>query len=129
MKNSEPGDREAKLETAVSYVLIAGVVASLLLELAGIVLFYRTYGELAVSRAPSMFIRGRNFFSFIYEQLFHHTGGSASLFMIAGIIVLALTPYLRVVMSVFFFAWQKDSKYLLITLFVLLVLTGSLLLH
>ncbi len=49
--------------------------------------------------------------------------------MTAGVIVLMLTPYLRVVLSAAYFAWEKDAKYVLITLFVLIVLTLSLVLH
>ena len=44
-----------------------------------------------------------------------------------GIVVLMLTPYVRVVASVLYFGLAKNPKYLLITLFVLLVLTASLL--
>jgi hypothetical protein len=46
-----------------------------------------------------------------------------------GIVILLLTPYLRVVFSVLYFSFEKDYKYALITLFVLIVLTLSLTLH
>jgi uncharacterized membrane protein len=45
------------------------------------------------------------------------------------IAVLILTPYARVVMSVLYFIGRRDIKYTLITLFVLILLTLSLLLH
>jgi len=49
--------------------------------------------------------------------------------MTAGLVILILTPFLRVILSVFYFALKKDFKYVIITVFVLLALTISLLLH
>jgi uncharacterized membrane protein len=46
--------------------------------------------------------------------------------MSVGVVILILTPYVRVLMSVLYFAWEKNTKYILITLFVLLLLTISL---
>jgi len=44
-----------------------------------------------------------------------------------GIVVLMLTPYVRVLASVLYFGLVRNPKYLLITFFVLIVLTASLL--
>ncbi len=130
MTNERQGGSESRLETAISYVLIVGVVISLLLEIVGVILFYHTYGRLDISQDTSVFIRGRDFFSYIYQQF---TGtrpdGSGIFFMTGGIIVLVLTPYVRLISSVIYFAWEKDVKYVLITLFVLAVVTLSLTLH
>lgn len=124
------GSGESKLETSLSYLLIAGVIVSLVLEIIGIVILYHSYGHLAISQDAGMFIQGHDFFSFIYQQFQgKHVAGSAALFMTAGIIVLILTPYLRVVASVIYFGWEKNIKYVLITLFVLVVVTVSLALH
>lgn len=124
------GSGESKLETGISYLLIAGVIVSLLLEIVGIIIFYHSYGHLAISQDIGMFIKGRNFFSFIYKELQgNYVEGSAILFMTAGIIVLVLTPYIRVIASVIYFIWEKNIKYVLITLFVLVVVTLSLVLH
>jgi uncharacterized membrane protein len=41
----------------------------------------------------------------------------------------AMTPYLRVVASVVYFGLVRNAKYLIITLFVLIILTASLLVH
>jgi uncharacterized membrane protein len=49
--------------------------------------------------------------------------------MTLGITTLILSPYARVVVSVLYFAWQRNIKYTLITIFVLTVLTISLALH
>lgn len=123
------GSGESKLETAISYLLIIGVIISLLLEIIGIVIFYNSYGHLDITEEEGMFIRGHNFFTFLYDQFQGKSGESALLFMGLGIAVLMLTPYLRVIASVLYFAREKNMKYVLITLFVLIVLTISLFLH
>ena len=124
------GNGESKLETGISYLLIVGVIVSLILEIAGIITFYYSYRQLAISQDASMFIQGHDFFSFIWEQFQgKHTEGSAILLMTAGIIVLILTPYARVIASVIYFGWEKNIKYVVITLFVLVVVTLSLALH
>ncbi|MGA3288970.1 MAG: DUF1634 domain-containing protein [Candidatus Bathyarchaeia archaeon] len=124
------GSGESKLETVVSYILIIGVVVSVLLEIIGISLFYRTYGNEQVSQSKTVFISGQNFFVFIFDQIQHFFGSqNAIMFMTLGLIILILTPYIRAISSVVYFAWEKNRNYVLITLFVLIVLTVSLVLH
>jgi uncharacterized membrane protein len=129
MKPRTPEGRESKLEPVISWVLLAGLAVSMVLELAGMVLYWRAHGGLAVSQDPSAFIRGRNFFKFVAAQLSGGSGDAPSLLMIAGIVVLLLTPYLRVILSAAYFAWERNLKYVLITLAVLAALTVSMLLH
>ena len=121
---------EAGLETAISYLLIVGVVASLLLEVVGMILYYHSYGNLAILSDRTVIIHGRNFFSFIYG-LFSGTNspGAAIWLMTAGIALLILTPFVRVIVSVFYFGWEKNFKSVVITLFVFVVLCLSLSLH
>jgi uncharacterized membrane protein len=124
------GSGETKLETIVSYLLIAGVVVSVILEAIGIILYYGTYGNVQVSQNQAVFIRGMDFFAFIIYQTQHLLGSqNALLFMTLGLIILILTPYIRAITSVIYFAWERRYKYVLITLFVLVVLTISLALH
>ena len=121
---------EVGLETVISYVLIAGVLLSLLLEVAGVLLYYLTAHSLAISESPALRVQGHDFFSYLWGLLRGGLGGSAAVqLMTAGIVVLLLTPFLRVVFSVLFFAWERNYKFVLITLFVLVVLTVSLTLH
>ena len=130
MKSGVLGSGDSKLETAISYLLIVGVVISLFLEVIGLILFFRSYSNLNILENSVAFIRGENFFSFV-RTLFQweNMQNSALLFMTLGLIVLILTPYIRVIMSVIYFAWKKNSKYVLMTLFVLITLTVSLALH
>jgi uncharacterized membrane protein len=128
MNSPQLGSGESRLETVISWLLIVGVIVSLLLEIAGVALYYRSYHQLAISQDPSVFIQGKNFFTFIYDQ-FRSGHGSAVRMMTAGLIILILTPYLRVIVSAIYFSREKNFKYVVITLFVLIVLTITLIKH
>jgi len=130
VNSSELGSGETRLETIISYLLIVGVLVSVILEAIGITLYYGTYGDVQVSQNQAVFISGKNFFAFIIYETQHLLGSqNALLFMTLGLIILILTPYIRAITSVIYFAWEKHYKYVLITLFVLVVLTISLALH
>jgi uncharacterized membrane protein len=128
-------DRDARpglpgLEAVISYILIVGVIVSVALEITGLVIFYRTFHNFAFSESGVFKIQGHDFFGYILGLLRGgFTGGAAVQFMTAGIVVLLLTPFLRVVFSMGFFARERDYKFVIITLFVLVVLTVSLTLH
>ena len=133
MKRIASRDSDSKLEGVISYVLIIGVVTSLILEIAGLILFYRSYRSLAISHERWVFLQGENFFRFL-AHLFSrsHAGRSArgSINLITlGIAVLILTPYVRALLSVVYFAARGNRKYFAITLFVVALLTVSLLMH
>ncbi|HVN24539.1 MAG TPA: DUF1634 domain-containing protein [Syntrophorhabdales bacterium] len=129
MNRRATGSGETKLEMLISYVLIGGVITSLLFVIAGMVLFYREYGNVAVSHSSQMFLRGEDFFLF-FVQLFRESNSELSIRVITiGIAVLILTPYIRALLSVIYFAARENAKYLVITSFVLVLLTISLLLH
>jgi uncharacterized membrane protein len=129
MNQALSGKGESRLENAISYVLIGGVLISMALEIAGMALFYRAYGHLAISQEQSVFIEGHDFFSFVYGEFTRHTRVLPIAVMTAGIMVLILTPYVRVVLSVFYFVRYKNVKYAVITLLVLTILSVSLALH
>ena len=75
-----------------------------------------------------MFIRGQNFFYFLLGLLRKGTIQEKGLWLMTlGIAILILTPYVRVIMSVAYFIGRKDIKYSLMTLFVFILLTISLL--
>lgn len=127
MNNNALGSGETKLETVISYLLVGGVIISLLLEIAGMVLFYNTFRNLQVSHDLSVFVRGNNFFIFLTDEISGRYGDSLPLrLMSLGTIALLITPYLRVIASAIYFGWVKNVKYVFITLFVAAVLTASL---
>ncbi|PVX27629.1 MAG: hypothetical protein CW716_01320 [Candidatus Bathyarchaeum sp.] len=122
--------KESKLETVISILLIVGVVVSVVLEAVGIALYFGVYGDVNVSSNPAVYIQGENFFAFVVERLQNlFVAENAIAFMTVGIIVLFLTPYIRGITSAIYFGWEKNWKYVAITLFVLFVLTLSLALH
>jgi uncharacterized membrane protein len=130
LKNSRFSDEHSALETAISYVLIIGVVTSLLLGVVGMAVFYRFHGHMNISHKREMFVHGQNFFDFLYGLTRGYQAKEGGMFlMILGIAVLIITPYIRVILSVLYFLWKRDMKYVLITVFVFLVLTASLYLH
>jgi uncharacterized membrane protein len=124
-------DREEKLELTISYILIIGVVASVAIEVIGILRYYNSNGNLDIVFQPEFALRGVDFFSYSGRTLFQVMSGEWTPIQILslGIVVLMMTPYLRVVASVAYFGLVRNAKYLIITLFVLTILTASLLVH
>jgi uncharacterized membrane protein len=130
VKKEIEGSGETRLEDGVSYVLIAGVVVSLILEVAGMILFFQAFHSFTISEGSTVFVRGRDFFAFLGRLLFETSRQMIALrLMMLGIAVLILTPYVRAVMSVIYFVATKNVKYTIITLFVLVILTISLMAH
>ena len=130
MISSHQNQQESKLELDISYVLASGVVTSLILIGIGIFLFYLEFGNLAISERKVMFLQEKNFFYFLYDILWGgNFGGYALWTMTLGIVVLILTPYAWVTMSVLYFLKEKDFKFFLVTLLVFLILTLSLATH
>ncbi len=125
----DKGSGAAPLEGLISYVLIAGVVISLLLEAAGLLLFYRSSGSLAISHESRVILRADDFFALLGRLFSGQSAGRSLRLMTLGIAVLILTPYARAVLSVIYFASVRNFKYLAVTLFVLIILTASLLVH
>ena len=130
MNSSRTESEASKFELAISYLLITGVITSLILVGIGIVLFYFHFGQIAISEKKAMFLREQNFFYFLLDLLRGGHGQDKALWLMTlGIAILILTPYARVILSVFHFIGKGDIKYTFITLFVFLLLTVSLLLH
>jgi uncharacterized membrane protein len=120
---------EEKLDSLISYILILGVLVSVAVETLGIAGYYSSNGNLNILFRPSLAMKGTDFFSYAAKLFQELARGSWSPMQVLGlgIVILMLTPYLRVVASVVYFGLARNPKYLLITLFVLIVLTASLL--
>jgi len=122
---------EEKLDLVISYILIVGVIASVLIEVAGIFGYYYTRHDLAIVFTPEFTLRGTDFFTYSAQTVQGVLGGMWTPVSVLafGLVLLMITPYLRVLASVVYFALARNIKYLSITLFVLIVLTASLMLH
>ncbi|MEM0482296.1 MAG: DUF1634 domain-containing protein [Nitrososphaerota archaeon] len=115
-----------RLEVLISLVLVTGVVLSLaILAIALAIYIVDTGPEIALSEKYRVF--SPNFIEYVKNLA--GMGFGASGLMAIGLTLLMLTPYARVVASFTYFAAKRDLRYSLITVFVLVVLTISLITH
>ncbi len=116
------------MDVLVGYILLIGVVLSVVLIIAGTLWNWILTQHLTVPYN----ISGQTYFSFLlssFRQLFSGTL-QPRLLISLGIVTLMFTPYLRVAASVVYFAAvAHNGKYTLFTLFVFGVLTYSLFLR
>ena len=122
------GNDRFDMESLVGYVLLTGVLLSVALLAVAFIWRWARGGNLRFEHS----LVGMNFFEFISSTL-RQTASRAfrpRLFLNMGIAVLMLTPFVRVLASVFYFAFVEHNwKYILFTSFVLSVLTYSLFLR
>lgn len=122
--------RTRGLEDLISYILAIGVFASLLVESVGLAGYVIGNGTTEVSFSNQWQTGGKGFFSYAMQTLSSLATGIAPLPLIAlGIVILMLTPYLRVVASVLYFLVERNPKYVAISGFVFVVITISLFLR
>jgi len=102
------------LNEAVHRILVVGLIVSALLMLIGVAIDLAQRQTLPTTvLPPAQAIR----------QAFHL---NASGFLSLGVLVLILTPLLRVVGSLIVFVWERDGRYAAITGLVLIVMLISL---
>lgn len=120
--------KEFDLEVLVSSILIGGVIISIILILIGITWHYLTTSTLTLAyNLPK-----QNFFNLSVATLRHAfiIGFKPDTSITLGIIVLMLTPYVRILSSVIYFAFrEKNIKYTIFTTFVFSALSYSLFLR
>lgn len=122
---------EEKLELVISYILMIGVVSSVVVEAIGILNYYYANRDLTIAFQPQYALKGRDFFSYSGATLQSLIQGNWTPLQILGLglVLLMITPYVRVLASVVYFGLVKNLKYVIITAFVLIILTASLLAH
>jgi len=122
---------EEKLELVISYILMIGVVSSVVVEAIGILNYYYVNRDLTIAFQPQYALKGRDFFSYSGATLLTLIQGNWTPLQILalGLVLLMMTPYVRVLASVVYFGVVKNVKYIIITAFVLIILTASLLAH
>lgn len=116
------------MELLVGYILLVGVLLSAFLICAGLMWHWISKGELGLEYP----FRGTNLFGFLLlltKQFFSDTF-HPRLLVSLGIAALLLTPLIRVVASMFYFAMiERNWKYTVFTGFVTVVLVYSLFLR
>jgi len=130
LANSEKAetDHHFDMEILIGYILLVGVLLSAALLAIGFIWRWERSGNLRFQHA----IVGMNFFEFVLTSLRQMASHDLRprVMVNMGIAVLMLTPFVRVLASVFYFALvQRNWKYTLFTGFVLSVLTYSLFLR
>ena len=118
-----------RVELAISLVLRVGVLASVLVIAVGLGLMFAHHGSYlsltgplsyrALTSATTSFPHS---FGALGHALAHDEGRGI---VVLGVLILILTPVLRVAVGVVSFAYEKDAPMALVTLFVLAVLVGS----
>ena len=116
------------MEGLVGYILLIGVLLSMTLIAAGVIWHWLSTGRPGIAYS----ISGMNLFGFVLADMRQIFSGAfrPRLLVNLGIAVLMLTPYVRVFVSVLYFAFvERNLKYTLFTLFVFSVLSYSLFLR
>ena len=116
------------MEILIGYILLAGVLLSAVLLTIGLIWHWARWENLRFEHS----IVGMNFFEFILSTLGQVSSSDIRprFILNMGIGVLMLTPFVRVLASVFYFTFkERNWKYTLFTGFVFCVLTYSLFLR
>ncbi len=122
-------EKVRKVELAISLVLRIGVVVSVAVIAAGLGLMFAhhaayppirghfSYKDLTTKSTP---------FPHSFASLGHSIAqGDGRGIVVLGVLILILTPILRVAVGVLSFLYEKDPPMVLVTLYVLIVLIGS----
>jgi uncharacterized membrane protein len=116
-----------RVELAISYILRLGVITSIALVTFGMCLTFLHHPDYTthtqpVKEVPQVAKDFPSTLSATWTSLreFHGQG-----FVILGLLVLLITPVIRVAVSIFAFAIQKDWPFVCITTLVLLILILS----
>ena len=117
---AEPDRRLRQAELIISHVLRSGVIVSAAVILLGVLWFYL---QMAITGHAALGYP--HTFGGIIRRLFH---GEPLALVALGLLILLLTPILRVAISIVVFALERDWCYTVITVLVLIILLVSLLL-
>jgi len=116
------------MEVLIGYILLVGVLLSVLLLVIGLIWHWMSQGQFA----SEYLLGGTNLFGFLVGLSKRLSSGAfhPQFLVSLGIAVLLLTPLIRVVASMFYFAMVAHNwKYTVFTGFVAVVLTYSLFLR
>ena len=112
------------LQVGIGWILRAGVAVSLVVESAGLLLNYLQTGSTSPPEWPAP---GGNFFGFTSSVLASiSTQADPASIAGLGIAILVLTPYVRIIAAVVYYAVEKDWTYAVITVTVLGIVTLGL---
>lgn len=119
--------RVRRVEIIISLVLRVGVVTSLLVIVGGLVdgMVARP-AERGSTSLEHHLLTGAAAYPHTFGAVAAGLGhGDPTSLVVLGLLMLVLTPVLRVAVSIFTFVYQRDPAFIVITSFVLAVLIGS----
>lgn len=115
---------DKNLQTIISAVLRNGVWLVLLFASIGGVLYVLQHGHEPVNY--SVFIEKEQTIGEIFSTVFNHIQlGEAEAIIFVSVLILFLTPLLRLLLSLVSFVLEKDYMYVVITLIVLSIISAS----
>ena len=121
-------DRVRRVELLISSLLRIGVVSSLAVIVAGLVLSFVHHADYAHSRDELQQILSPNRpagFHSLRELRIGLAEGRGQALIMVGLLLLIATPVMRVGVSILTFLYQRDWPFVLITTFVLAMLILS----
>lgn len=130
LRAAELTRRVRQVELAISWVLRIGVIVSVLVIGAGLLLMFMHHPEQARlwddgSSYHALVQPGAHFPHSLAQLRAALAAGAGSGVVVLGVLLLILTPVLRVAVSVLSFVYERDPPMVLVTLFVLTVLVLS----
>jgi uncharacterized membrane protein len=123
----EVDPRVHQVELLISYVLRIGVFLSLLVVIIGIGVNFARHPAYFSSHAEMQRLSGAAaVFPHTLKDVFTGVAhGDGSAIIMVGLLLLIATPVLRVAISIFAFAFQRDRIFVIITSIVLILLLVS----
>jgi uncharacterized membrane protein len=122
-------EKVRKVELAISLVLRIGVVVSVLVIAVGLGLMFAhhseyvsVFGHFSYQRLTSKTTSFPHSFGALGRAI---ASGEGRGIVVLGVLILILTPVLRVAVGVLSFVYEKDPPMTIVTLYVLAVLVGS----
>ena len=126
---AEMEEKIRKVELAISLVLRIGVVVSVAVISVGLGLMFAHHGSyvsVGGHFSYSKLTSRSTPFPHTFSSLGHAIGrGEGRGIVVLGVLILILTPVLRVAVGVLSFVYEKDPPMTIVTLYVLAVLIGS----
>lgn len=121
--------QDKNMEYIVSLILQIGVLLSALIIILGIIVFFNQHGQYAYPlSSPSyhLYSSSRFYYPHNFKDLYRSVAnGRGTGIIVLGVLLLILTPIIRVAASVVLFLRSKDRPMALITFIVLTILGAS----
>ena len=122
-------EKVRQVELAISLVLRIGVLVSVAIITAGLVVMFAHHSDYLALRGPVSYTTLTSTstpFPHSFGALWHSIArGEGQGIILLGVLILILTPVVRVAVGVLSFVYEKDVPMALVTLLVLVFLVGS----